>query len=63
MTKNTKSIEKLFAIQYYDKNGKLLINTYQEDISEEEIRKKLQIKYGVLSGEWIIEDFSNSTVK
>ena len=58
MTENIKPIQKLFAIQYYDKNGKRLINTYHEDINEEEIRKKLQIKFGVLSGEWIIEDFS-----
>ena len=58
MTENIKPKEKLFAIQYCDKNGKLLIHTYHEDISEEEIRKKLQIKFGVLAGEWIIEDFS-----
>jgi hypothetical protein len=59
MTENIKPIQKLFAIRYYDKNGKSLKTTFHEDISEEEVRKKLQIKYGVLSGEWIIEDFSD----
>ena len=59
MTEKIKPIkEKLFAISIFDKNGKFLHTTFHEDISEEEVRKKLQAKYSNLPVEWFIADYS-----